>query len=93
MSVFNGDDNSVDMTRKKQVQLDFQKIHEVLNQPELKEGGEEANRAIWEAKILLLQAMRWRIDRPRSILAKREAVLSYTMYDVLGLKQEGDRTL
>jgi hypothetical protein len=37
--------------------------------------------------------MRWRIDRPRSILAKREAVLSYTMYDVLGLKQEGDRTL
>jgi hypothetical protein len=33
MSVFNGaDDNSVDLTRKKQVQLDFQKIHEILNQ-------------------------------------------------------------
>jgi len=40
MSVFNGaDDNSVDMTRKKQVQLDFQKIHDVLNHPEIKDGG------------------------------------------------------
>ena len=37
MSVFNGaEDNSVDLTRKKQVQLDFKTIHKVLNEPELK---------------------------------------------------------
>ena len=36
MSVFNGaEDNSVDMTRKKQVQLDFKIIHNILNEPEL----------------------------------------------------------
>lgn len=40
MSVFNGaDDASVDMPKKKQVQLDFTKVHKVLNQPEVEGGG------------------------------------------------------
>ena len=92
-SVFNDDDVSVDMNRKKMIQLDFARIHECLNQAEVPGGAEETNKQIWESKILLLQAMRWRIDRPRSIVAKREAILSQTMYDVLGLKSEDDKTL
>jgi hypothetical protein len=35
------------MNRKKLVQLDFEKIHEVLSQPEVLGGGEDANQAIW----------------------------------------------
>ena len=72
MSVFNGaEDNSVDMTRKKQVQLDFKIIHNTLNEPELNVDAPSVKRKKQEDKILLLQALRWRIDRPRSILAKR----------------------
>lgn len=33
ISLFNGDDVSVDLNRKKLVQLDFQKVKECLNQP------------------------------------------------------------
>ena len=33
MSLFNGDDNSVDLTKKKLTPLDFEKIKSVLNQP------------------------------------------------------------
>jgi len=87
MSVFNGaDDTSVDMNRKKQVQLDFQAVHRILSQAEKKDEKEEEKKKLWEIKILLLQALRWRIDRPRSILAKREAVLSYSLFDILGLQ-------
>ena len=45
MSVFNGgpDDVSVDMN-KKLVRLDFEKIHQVLNRPEIQNGGEDANK-------------------------------------------------
>ena len=51
------------------------------------------NKQIWDDKMLLLQALRWRIERPFSTLSKREAVLSYTIYDVLGLNREDDKTL
>ena len=37
--------------------------------------------------------MKWRINKARSALAKREAVLSYTTYDLLGLKDPNDTTL
>lgn len=44
MSLFNGDDNSVDFTKKKLTPLDFEKIKFVLNQPEAVGGSEEANK-------------------------------------------------
>ena len=63
MSVFHGnDDASVDLNRKKQVQLDFQAVHKLLGRPE-GEGDEAARKQLWDSKILLLQALRWRIDR------------------------------
>ena len=61
-----------------------------LQEQEVNGGGEASNKVLWENIVLLLQALRWRINRPRSILAKREAVLSFTIYDVLGLKEEGN---
>lgn len=70
----------------KLIQLDFAKINACLNEPEIPNGGEAANKAIWESKILLLQALKWRINRAKSALGKREAVLSYATYDILGLK-------
>lgn len=91
ISLFNGDDVSVDLNKKKLIQLDFLKVKACLSQAQIAGGG-EANKALWENKILLLQALRWRINRPRSILAKRQAVLSFTLYDILGLKTEGDKT-
>ena len=77
----------------KLIQLDFVKIHECLNQPQVPKGGEVANKAVWESKILLLQALKWRINKAKSTIAKRQAVLSYTIYDILGLTKEQDKTL
>lgn len=41
----------------------------------------------------MLQALKWRINRAKSPLAKREAVLSFTTYDILGLKTGESSTL
>lgn len=40
ISLFNGDDASVDMNRKKLMPLDFEKIKDILNRPEVPNGGE-----------------------------------------------------
>ncbi len=70
-----GEDDSVMLNRvgkgSKLIQLDFAKIHECLNQPEVPKGGEAANKAVWESKILLLQALKWRINKAKSTIAKR----------------------
>lgn len=46
-----GEDDSVMLNRigkgSKLIQLDFAKIHECLNQPEVPKGGEAANKAVW----------------------------------------------
>ncbi len=42
---------------------------------------------------MLLQALKWRVNKSRSALAKREAVLSYTTYDLFGLHDPKDNTL
>jgi hypothetical protein len=70
-----GEDDSVMLNRmgkgSKLIQLDFAKISACLNEPEVPNGGEAANKTIWESKILLLQALKWRINKAKSALAKR----------------------
>ena len=75
-------DISNDMIRRSEyrgthlVQLNFEKINQCL-------ASEDNN----EEKKSLLQALRLRITKTRGIFAKREVVVSYVHFDLLGLKR------
>lgn len=81
-------DASVDMMRKNNddrpqyyIQLDFDKIKQVLSNqtPEYNQN-----------KSSLLEALRWRINRSRGTLVKREIILSFVLNDIFNIKQGGE---